>query len=176
MLRVSRMTDYAVVILGQMAQAGEAKPIGSVGRAATLAITAIELAEATTLPQPTVAKVLKRLSKTGVIRSVRGAAGGYLLEKPADQISMAEIVEAIDGPVALTACVEEAEGDCVVESLCPMRGRWDRLNAAVQTAFQTVSLAEIAAVPTVPDFINIEQPRGAVDDGIEADPHHAVAE
>lgn len=146
MLRVSRMTDYAVVVLGRMAASKGA------------VTTAIGLAEATTLPQPTVAKVLKRLSKQGLIHSVRGAAGGYVLDKPADQISMASIVEAIDGPVALTACVEEAEGDCAVENLCPMRGRWDRLNTAVQTAFQSVSLAEIAAEPTVPDFINIETP------------------
>lgn len=144
MLRLSRLTDYAVVVLSQMA-----KTTGTV-------MNAVDLADATALPQPTVAKVLKLLARHSVVRSVRGAQGGYVLERPADRVSVAEIISAIDGPVALTACVDEADGDCSVEQLCPMRGRWDRLNTAVQAAFESVTLAEIAAGPTVPDFIHID--------------------
>ncbi len=144
MLRLSRLTDYAVVVLSQMA-----KTTGTV-------VNAVDLADATALPQPTVAKVLKLLARRSVVESVRGAQGGYVLKRPADRVSVAEIISAIDGPVALTACVDEADGDCSVEQLCPMRGRWDRLNTAVQAAFESVTLAEIAAAPTVPDFIHIE--------------------
>ena len=142
MLRLSRMTDYAVVVLSQMADRQGA------------VMTAVDISEKTALPQPTVAKVLKSLARNHVVESRRGTQGGYVLDRPADAVTVAEIITAIDGPVALTACVEEADGQCAVESLCPMRGRWDKLNSAVQSAFETVSLAEIAAIATVPNFID----------------------
>ncbi len=142
MLRLSRMTDYAVVVLSQMATRQ-----GDV-------MTAVDISDMTSLPQPTVAKVLKLLARHEVVESRRGTQGGYVLDRPSDAVSVAEIITAIDGPVALTACVDESEGNCAVESLCPMRGRWDLLNSAVQGAFEKVSLAEISAVPTVPNFID----------------------
>ena len=137
------MTDYAVVVLSQMADRQGA------------VMTAVDISDMTALPQPTVAKVLKLLARNQVVESRRGTQGGYVLDRPAQAVSVAEIIAAIDGPVALTACVEEADGHCAVESLCPMRGRWDKLNAAVRDAFETVSLAEIAAKPAVPDFIDV---------------------
>lgn len=149
MLRLSRLTDYAVVVLSQMA-----------GRSGEV-MTAIDLAEATALPQPTVAKVLKLLARSEVIESRRGTQGGYVLDRLSSEVSVAEIISAIDGPVALTACVDEATGDCSVETCCPMRGRWDRLNAAVQTAFESVSLEEILSVNSVPNFIDMPPVGGA---------------
>lgn len=143
MLKLSRLTDYAVVVLSQMA-----------GRAGDV-MTAIDLADATALPQPTVAKVLKLLARHDVIESRRGTQGGYVLDRSASEVSVAEIISAIDGPVALTACVDDATGDCSVETCCPMRGRWDRLNTAVQSAFESVSLAEILSVSSVPNFIDM---------------------
>lgn len=143
MLRLSRLTDYAVVVLSQMA-----------GRSGDV-MTAIDLADATALPQPTVAKVLKLLARSDVIESRRGTQGGYVLDRSAHEVSVAEIISAIDGPVALTACVDDATGDCSVETCCPMRGRWDRLNTAVQSAFESVSLAEILSVNSVPNFIDM---------------------
>ena len=143
MLRLSRLTDYAVVVLSQMA-----------GRSGDV-MTAIDLADATALPQPTVAKVLKLLARNDVIESRRGTQGGYVLDRSASEVCVAEIISAIDGPVALTACVDEASGDCSVETGCPMRGRWDRLNTAVQTAFESVSLEEILSVNSVPNFIDM---------------------
>ncbi len=142
MMRLSRLTDYAVVVLSQMTADGPGVS------------TAVGIAEATSLPQPTVAKVLKLLARHGVVESRRGTQGGYVLERAPKDISVAEIITAIDGPVALTACVDDAEGSCTVESLCPLRGRWDKLNTAVQGAFESVSLAEILAVPTIPNFID----------------------
>ncbi len=143
MLRLSRLTDYAVVVLSQMVEHR-----GSV-------MTALDLTDATVLPQPTVAKVLKLLARNEVIESRRGTQGGYVLDRAAVDVTVAEIITAIDGPVALTACVDEASGDCAVETCCPMRGRWDRLNTAVQAAFEGVSLAEILSVSAVPNFIDM---------------------
>lgn len=152
MLKLSRMTDYAVVVLSQMARhQGHCQ-------------TAQDLSELTALPQPTVAKVLKLLARASVVDSRRGTLGGYVLDRAATDVSVAEIIEAVDGPVALTACVDGHEGDCTVESLCPMRGRWDMLNTAVQTALESVSLAEITAMPENPNFFMTAEERTAAAD------------
>ena len=86
------------------------------------------------------------LTKAKILKSQRGVQGGYSLERYADDISVAEIVTAIDGPIALTACVDTSEDmECSVEPLCPMSGGWDKLNGAVRTSFERVSLREISA-------------------------------
>lgn len=132
MFRLNRLTDYAVVVLAQMAL----RP----GRL----VNAAQVAQDTGVPQPTVAKVLNVLAKRGLIASQRGAAGGYSLARPAEEIDVAEIIQAMDGPIALTACVEAATDSCSVESLCPMRGNWERVNTAIRTALSNVTLAEMA--------------------------------
>lgn len=152
MLKLSRMTDYAVVVLSQMA------------RRQGDCLTAQDLTELTALPQPTVAKVLKSLARVSVVDSRRGTLGGYVLDRAAEDVSVAEIIAAIDGPVALTACVDGHEGDCTVESMCPMRGRWDMLNTAVQAALESVSLAEISAMPGNPDFFMTAEEKSAAED------------
>ncbi len=131
MFRLSKLTDYAVVLLGQMSR--------TPGRVASVA----QLAEQTGVPAPTVAKVLKSLAATGLVRSQRGAQGGYALGPTAEQISIAAIIRALDGPIALTACVTGSDDNCTVESLCPMRGHWNRVNVAVNRALESVSLAEM---------------------------------
>lgn len=133
MLRLSKLTDYGVVVLSHMAR-----------RSGRL-VSAGEVADMTLLPEPTVAKILKLLARENIIQSHRGAQGGYVLDRDLAQISVAALVTALDGPVALTACVDGQEGNCSVESLCPMRGGWDRVNAAVRAALDSVTLAEIAA-------------------------------
>lgn len=133
MLRLSKMNDYAVVVMGQMA-----------GKRGGL-LTAAEIAEATGIPMATVAQVLKKLGHGGLVTSHRGARGGYVLNRRPDQVSVAEIVAALEGPVALTACVDGAEGGCVVETMCPMRGGWDRVNLAIQEALASVTLADMLA-------------------------------
>ncbi|MGP1253534.1 MAG: SUF system Fe-S cluster assembly regulator [Kiloniellales bacterium] len=132
MFRLNRLTDYAVVVLAQMAL----RP----GRL----VNAAQVAQDTGVPQPTVAKVLNVLAKGGLIASQRGAAGGYTLARPAEEIDVAEIIQAMDGPIALTACVEAATDSCSVESLCPMRGNWERVNTAIRTALSNVTLADMA--------------------------------
>ncbi|MDH3233307.1 MAG: SUF system Fe-S cluster assembly regulator [Alphaproteobacteria bacterium] len=132
MLRLNRITDYAVVVLSQMAREPDRQ------------VTAPQLAEDTQVPQPTVAKVLKTLARGKVLISHRGANGGYTLARAPEAISMLEIIRALEGPVSLTDCVDGAEGDCSVENLCPMRGNWDRVNDAIRSALESVSLADMA--------------------------------
>lgn len=132
MLRLSRMTDYAVVLLARMAHGG-----GGLS-------TAPALAAATSLPEPSVGKILKQLARAGLVVAQRGAAGGYVLARPAAAIRVSEIVAALEGDIALTACVDGAEGLCKVEATCSVRGRWDPVNRAVRAALDAVSLADMA--------------------------------
>ncbi|MEZ5665845.1 MAG: SUF system Fe-S cluster assembly regulator [Alphaproteobacteria bacterium] len=136
MFRLSRMTDYAVVVMAQLT------------RVPGTVVTATELAEQVGLPAPTTSKVLKALVRQRLVRSQRGVAGGYVADRAADDIALTEIITAIDGPVALTACVDAAAGQCNVELICPVRGRWDKVNAAIRGALDGISLAELTAPPS----------------------------
>lgn len=152
MLKLSRLTDYGVVVLDRLARARE------LDKGPT---TAPDLAEATTLPQPTVAKTLKLLARGGVVESHRGHQGGYSLARAPEHITVAEIISALDGPVELTACVDGQEGSCSVESMCAIRGNWDAVNSAVRTALESVTLADMLA-PAWPAMFELErdeQPR-----------------
>ena len=131
MLKLSRMIDYGVVVLSQM------------GNHRDSLTTAPELAEATGLPAPMVSKVLKSLARSDLVVSHRGVHGGYSLSRGPDEISVAAIVEALEGPVALTACVEASDAQCQVESLCPIRGGWEKVNDAIRGALEAVSLSDL---------------------------------
>ncbi len=131
MLRLNRMTDYAIVVLGQMAQ--------DVGRVRTAAA----LADATGVPVPTVSKLLKQMAGAALVSAHRGAKGGYSLDRAAVGITVAEIIQALEGPIALTACVDGAEDACEVERSCPMRGNWNRVNRAIRAALDGVTLADM---------------------------------
>jgi FeS assembly SUF system regulator len=131
------MTDYAVVAMAGLAREG-AVPCGQVQ-------TAPGLAAATGIAEPTVAKVLKALGQAGLVESERGARGGYRLARPLSQVPLTEVIVAMDGPIALTACVDGGiGGGCEAESHCAMRGRWDPVNAAIRQALAAVSLADLA--------------------------------
>ncbi len=132
MFKLNRLTDYGVVILTQMTRNPDDLR------------TAPQIAQDTGVPLPTVAKLLNALAHERLITSHRGAAGGYALNRPAEAISVAEIVQALEGPIALTACVDGASGGCDVESLCPMRGNWDKVNKAIHGALSAVTLADMA--------------------------------
>lgn len=150
MLRLSKLTDYAVVVLAALAE--------TPARAGALH-TATSLADRTGLPAPTVQKLLKQLAKAGLVQSHRGAAGGYGLSRGADRVTVAQIVEAIDGPIALTDCVDGASGACGVESLCSRRGTWDKVNQAVRRALDDVTLADMAADMAAHSPFGFEPPR-----------------
>jgi len=135
-LRISKMTDYAIMVMVQLhRRSGEV-------------LSAQALAGAARLELPTVSKVLKLLVKTGLVESYRGVAGGYSLLRNAQEVSVAEIIEAIEGPIAMTECSIE-EGICAQESKCSLRGNWQRISLAISQAMSGVSLAEMA-IPEKP--------------------------
>ena len=143
MFKLNRLTDYAVVVMSQMSRRPEEL------------WTAPHIAQETGVPLPTVAKLLNALAHGELITSHRGAAGGYTLNRPAEAISVAEIIQALEGPIALTACVDGATGGCEVESFCPMRGNWDKVNKAIHGALSLVTLADMMPdltgfMPTAP--------------------------
>ena len=133
MLRLSKLADYAVVVLVRLSH--DAPCQTSPGIAAAIGI-----------PEPTVAKVLKALATSGLVISQRGARGGYRLAQPLSHVSVAAVVTAIDGPIALTACVEGSSVGCDAECTCPVRGRWDLVNIAIREALSAITLADMAAV------------------------------
>ena len=135
MIKLSKLTDYAVVVLAEMARPG----------AAACQRTAADLADSTSLPEPTVAKVLKLLAKGNIITSIRGVNGGYRLDQRPEEMSIATIIAAMDGPIALTACVDGGEGCCAYEENCAVKKKWDPVNAAMKNALENVTLAQMMA-------------------------------
>ncbi|MHB8584291.1 MAG: SUF system Fe-S cluster assembly regulator [Thermoplasmatota archaeon] len=132
MLRIARLTDYGMVLLTQMARHPERD-----------VFTARDLAGETRLPLPTASKVLKLLAHGGLLVSTRGVAGGYRLAKPAQEISVAAIIAAIEGPIALTLCAQ-GSGSCEMEGWCAEKGQWGRINKAIVDALEGVSLSEMS--------------------------------
>ena len=132
MLRVSKLTDYATVVMTALAQAEDEL------------VSAVVLAERARLEQPTVAKVLKLLAQAGLVASQRGAAGGYRLAHAPDAITVADIVGAIEGPFGMTECSVHS-GLCDHELHCGVRGNWKRISQAVEAALRAVTLADMLA-------------------------------
>jgi len=137
MIRLSRLADYGMLLMGQIA----ARP---------RTLSALDLAEDTHLPLPTVSKILTTLARADLLVSHRGVKGGYALARDAREISAADIVGALDGPVALTQCIEHGPGVCDLEMLCPSRTGWKRINEAIRKALAEVSLAEMAGPTALP--------------------------
>lgn len=134
MLRVTRLTDYATVVLTVLAARPDA------------VLSAPELAERSGLEAPIVAKVLKPLAAAGLVEGFRGANGGYRLSRPASAISLVEIVEAMEGPLAMTEC-SIPSGSCSIEHTCHIRGNWRRINDVVADALRDISLAQLLEPP-----------------------------
>lgn len=131
MLRISKLTDYAILVMVELTRDGEM-------------LSAHALAERIHVEVPTASKVLKLLSGAGLLDSFRGANGGYRVKRPAGEISVAEVIAAIEGPIAMTECSVE-EGLCTQEDNCELRGNWQRISLAVAEALNKVSLAEMGA-------------------------------
>jgi FeS assembly SUF system regulator len=135
MLRMSKLTDYGLVLLTHMAQGGAAD-----------VRTAHELAQASHVPLPTVSKILKELSREGLVVSHRGRRGGYSLSRPADQISVAAVVEALEGPVALTEC-SVLDGGCSLEPECLAKSHWGPISRAIQRTLSRLPLSSLGPRP-----------------------------
>jgi FeS assembly SUF system regulator len=131
MIRLTRLADYAVVLMSHMAYHPDEL------------YNAADTAEATGLPMPTVSKILSVMAKGGLLASHRGLNGGFKLARVPAEITVADIVSIVDGPIALTECVDEEAGDCSFELACPARGPWHKINAAVRRALEDVTLADI---------------------------------
>jgi FeS assembly SUF system regulator len=136
MIKISRMADYAVVVLSAFTDVEQGQD---------RLLSAASVSEITRLPEPTVSKILKLLTRGDVLKSVRGANGGYTLSKSAHDITIADIINAIEGPIALTACVEGASSNCDYAQGCPIHGRWDDVNDAISNALANVSLHDMVA-------------------------------
>lgn len=134
MLKLSRLTDYAVAAMVRLGVAGGAET--SPGIAASIGV-----------PEPTVAKVLKALAARGLISSRRGINGGYRLDRALSEISVAEVIVAIDGPIALVSCIDGVGAGCE-NLLCPLVGRWDPVNHAIHQALSGITLAAMAESAT----------------------------
>ena len=130
MLRVSRLTDYATAVMTCLA--GHEKDV----------LSAVDIAEETSLELPTVSKLLKLLGHAALVESFRGVNGGYRLARCAADISLAEIVIALEGPIAVTEC-GIAPGHCERESRCLVRGSWQQISDVLDHALRSVSLADM---------------------------------
>lgn len=135
-MRLSSMADYAIVLMSAASRhCGIAR------------VSATQLAAETHLPLPTAQKLVSLLSKAGLLSATRGTGGGIRLTRPATAISLADIVEAVEGPIALTACLTEGSQDCAIEADCRIRPHSGAVNEAVRGALAKVTLSSLSAPP-----------------------------
>ena len=142
-MRLSNLADYAVVMLAAAARRGETR------------LSATCLAEETGVPLPTAQKLVGRLAAAGIIVSSRGTGGGFKLARAPSAISLADIIEAVEGPIALTACVEAGRQDCGIDHHCQVRPHWGAVNDALRGALAGVSL-ETLSLPRVSSAIGVQ--------------------
>jgi len=132
-MRLSSMADYAVVTMSAAARhCGHAR------------VSAQQLADETGLPAPTVQKLVSKLSAAGLLKAVRGAHGGLKLARPAAAITLADIVEAVEGPIALTPCSDHGRHDCTLEAACTVRPHWPAVDAALRGALAGIPLTQLS--------------------------------
>jgi FeS assembly SUF system regulator len=131
MLRVTKLADYGIVMLTYFASHSE------------FTFNARDVAKEARLPLPVVSKVLKLLARNGLLASQRGIKGGYGLAKPPQEITVAEIIRALEGPIAVTECTDSIHGDCGLQLGCPVRTNWHLINRAIHDALEKITLAEM---------------------------------
>ena len=131
MLRITRLADYGIVLMTRMASDPERL------------YNAPELAQDAKLPQPIVSKILKILARNELLVSHRGVKGGYSLERDPASLSVADIIEALEGPIAITECIDNTPGECSQESCCPVAANWQRINQAIRLALEGIKLSEM---------------------------------
>ncbi|MES2497668.1 MAG: SUF system Fe-S cluster assembly regulator [Pseudomonadota bacterium] len=136
-MRLSSLADYAVVMLSAAARHAPGERLS-----ATL------LSDETGVPLPTAQKLMGRLAQAGLLASARGTGGGFLLSRAASAISLADIVEAVEGPIAMTACVDDQRHDCGLEGACRVKPHWSVVNNTIRGALDGVSLAMLSGAST----------------------------
>lgn len=143
MLRISKLTDYAMLIMSQMAK----EP--------NLIISATQLAEILHLSGPTVSKILKMLADADLVRSVRGAEGGYHLSRSAEKITIADVIFAMEGELAVTECCESINL-CAIDSVCTMKTNWRKINKAVKTFLTQLTIKDMLQPLPEQRFIDVQ--------------------
>jgi FeS assembly SUF system regulator len=140
MLRIGKLTDYALIVLSLMARSGDRS------------FTTAELAEISGIAAPTTSKILKMLARDGIVNSTRGVKGGYALAAPPAGISVARVIQALEGPIAITECGLD-EDPCQQSGSCHLRGNWEIINRAIRAALESVTLADmiqpVASLPQI---------------------------
>ena len=139
MIRMTKLTDYGIVLLTHIARHPE-----------RLTRNAPELAAAAHLPLPTVSKILKILARGGLLVPHRGAKGGFSLARAPEGVTVADVITALEGPIALTECSAHGPERCGIELLCPVGTNWQRINRVVLDALRKITLAEMAAPLAMP--------------------------
>jgi FeS assembly SUF system regulator len=132
MLKLSKLTDYATMLMTAIAADPARVHNGH------------ELAARTHVPAPTVSKLLKALARGGLLESTRGVHGGYRMLRAPEAVSVADVIRALEGPIAVTQCSDHA-GGCSIESSCATRANWRLINGAIRQALEAISLAQMAA-------------------------------
>ena len=132
-MRLTSFADYACVMMAAAARHG-----------AGARLSATSLSEETGVPLPTAQKLMGRLAAAGLLTSARGTGGGFCLAHDAGGISLADIIEAVEGPIAMTVCVDEAHNDCALDGHCKVKPHINAVNGALRGALQGVSLASLA--------------------------------
>lgn len=144
MLRIGKLTDYATVLLATLAT--DRARLQNAGA----------LAEQTHIAAPTVSKLLKQLQRAGLVKSTRGTYGGYQLARSADDISAAAILDALEGPIALTDC-SVGTGHCCLEQSCKVGRTWQRLNFAIRKSLSEISLSQLAGLESKASILPFER-------------------
>lgn len=142
MLRMTKQADYGVVLMTHLARHPGSR------------FAASELAEESGIPLPTVSKILKILTREGLIDSHRGVKGGYSLVRDPEAVSVAQMIAALDGPIAFTECIEDTPGVCSQEATCGVRSNWQLINRVVRNALENISLAQLA-MPLPPKLVQL---------------------
>ena len=132
-MRLTHLADYAVVLMTAAAR-----------RDPSARLSATDLAQETGVPLPTAQKLMQQLSAHGLLVGQRGAGGGYALARPVQEISLADIVEAVEGPIQMTMCADGANHDCLLDAHCRVKPHMGIVGNAVRGALGSVSLQELA--------------------------------
>lgn len=148
MLRVTKLADYGIVIMTHLAS----------HQGATY--NARDVANDARLPVPVVSKILKLLARNGLLESHRGIKGGYGLARKPQEITVAQIIRALEGPIAVTECTDRIRGDCGLMTGCPVRTNWHLINQAIYQALETITLAEMTQ-PLRPQLVDLADPAKA---------------
>lgn len=154
MLRVTKLADYGIVMLTFFATHPEST------------FTTRDIANSVKLPMPVVSKVLKLLSKAGLLTSQRGTKGGYGLARPPAEITVAAMIRALEGPIAVTECLG-MNRDCDLQRGCPVRTNWHLINNVIHSALEKITLAQMTK-PLHQSLFDLTLPGGVIQHSLKS--------